>query len=803
MLLKSVSLENIRSYTRQTVLFPEGSILLSGDIGSGKTTILLAVEFAIFGARRGELSAASLLRHGAAQGSVELHLILEGKEIAVKRVLKKGKNGIAQDAGSIVIDGVKTEMTPIELKAKVLELIGYPDELVTKSKSFIFRYTVYTPQEEMKSILFEDAEERLVTLRKIFGIDKYQRIQENAQMYLRHVRQQQKILAAKLEDLPGLEQRHAKVKQEKDFLTLEKDKALAALKSIQQEYDSCKEKKAKMEQQVQHMTIVKQELSYTELSLKEKKERFETNRARREGLLQEIARIMAALQRFPKDLPLPEEMRTNIARLEQQIGDVQASLAAVTQEIIVKEKELLLLTSLKLDQQRSRYLEGKERFEEELAKNAILERQLAEADANIDHVKAKLQNFELQIRSAQSTRQKISALEKCPLCLQNVDHAHKQHIMDEQDATVKVFLPQKESMEKVLAQHLQRKADLAQRQQAFQKMRSEAARAEAELTGVDEKLAHLQQLAIGILTLKQRRDALAREPVAAWTEKKKEFQELLATLANHQEIVRQEKLFKGQLRTLDEEQAVLGNGIAELVGRISFLSKRASELDVLKEYDLLRAQEIDLEQQLRDIMVFSTQKDKEYGFAELQLKEIEQALVEKKAMLSTLHQYHGLEHWLSESFINLAQTIERQLFLQIHQEFSDVFSTWFGLLMEEENFTVRIDESFTPIIEQNGYETEVGHLSGGEKTAVALAYRLALNRVINDVMGTIKTRDLLILDEPTDGFSSEQLDKMRDVLTLLKVKQLILVSHESKMETLVHHIIRINKEHHQSSVTAL
>ena len=40
MLLKRLYVENLRSYKKQEVIFPKGSILLSGDIGSGKTTIL-------------------------------------------------------------------------------------------------------------------------------------------------------------------------------------------------------------------------------------------------------------------------------------------------------------------------------------------------------------------------------------------------------------------------------------------------------------------------------------------------------------------------------------------------------------------------------------------------------------------------------------------------------------------------------------------------------------------------------------------------------------------------------------------
>jgi len=61
-------------------------------------------------------------------------------------------------------------------------------------------------------------------------------------------------------------------------------------------------------------------------------------------------------------------------------------------------------------------------------------------------------------------------------------------------------------------------------------------------------------------------------------------------------------------------------------------------------------------------------------------------------------------------------------------------------------------------------------------------------------MSKIKTRDLVILDEPTDGFSEQQLDKMRDVLQQLNVSQLIIVSHEQKIESFVENVIRFKKD---------
>ena len=54
MKIKRIVLNNIRSYEKEEISFKEGSTLLSGDIGSGKTSVLLGIEFALFGFQPGQ-----------------------------------------------------------------------------------------------------------------------------------------------------------------------------------------------------------------------------------------------------------------------------------------------------------------------------------------------------------------------------------------------------------------------------------------------------------------------------------------------------------------------------------------------------------------------------------------------------------------------------------------------------------------------------------------------------------------------------------------------------------------------------
>ena len=84
MLIKNIKLKNIRSYIDEEIDFDKGITLLSGDIGSGKSTILLAIDFALFGLRKGYLSGSALLRNGENNGSVALTFEIDEKEIRKK-----------------------------------------------------------------------------------------------------------------------------------------------------------------------------------------------------------------------------------------------------------------------------------------------------------------------------------------------------------------------------------------------------------------------------------------------------------------------------------------------------------------------------------------------------------------------------------------------------------------------------------------------------------------------------------------------------------------------------------------------
>jgi exonuclease SbcC len=66
-----VHLENVRSHVKTTVPFAKGFNCLVGGLGCGKSSILYAIDFALFGDPIGR-SYEYLLRDGAESGKVVL-----------------------------------------------------------------------------------------------------------------------------------------------------------------------------------------------------------------------------------------------------------------------------------------------------------------------------------------------------------------------------------------------------------------------------------------------------------------------------------------------------------------------------------------------------------------------------------------------------------------------------------------------------------------------------------------------------------------------------------------------------------
>jgi len=679
MKFKKIKLKNIRSYDEQEVEFPDGAVLLSGDIGSGKTSILLAIEYALFGLQPGQTGSA-LLRNSTDCGEVSLEMEINGRQIIIERRLRRQAKSVTNEYASITIDGEKSESSITELKMKILGLLGYPVEFVKKN-NLLYRYTVYTPQEEMKQIILEDAETRLNILRHVFGIDKYKRIRENLAVILNHMKENSKILQGEIKLL------------EIDY---EKLKSIQLL--LQDIASNITLKEAELISKTQARKSIEAECMELESKIKEK------DVFRKEA---EKSQLMISAK---KDLAssITKEILLISSSLSQEVFDNNKLLKAISD---ISSKTLSI----------------------ESINHKLIE------------INCEISSLEKSIRQAQEEKSRVFSITICPTCLQNVPEVHKHNILNKAEKDISEFnlklwaaTKQKSDLSALLGVEKSEKEKLEKEKQAIEEIKSRAELAEKSKSRIAE--------------LQKQRESSEKDVL----------------------------LLQSQLDTLKKS-------IFEFSKFDNLLKSKQDELK--KAFQIEKNTEISL-----------AESKKELEMTNRELISLKETITVKELSKKKLAETLELSDWLSKHFLGLIDFTERNILIKLRMEFSKLFSRWFNILVPENIFEVHLDENFTPLILQNGVEMEYSFLSGGERTALALAYRLALNQTINSVLSQIRTRNIIILDEPTDGFSEIQLDRMRDVLNELKAEQIIIVSHEQKIENFVNNIIRFRKQNSSSFI---
>ncbi len=189
MLLKGLTLRNIRSYNdgaQVHVELPEGVVLFEGDIGSGKSTLLYAVEFGLFGLS--DMKGVHLLSEGRKEGGVTVVFEAGGMEYTIERKLKAKGEDVVQDECYISSGGERTRLSPSDLKERVVGILGFNEPTHPKAESMVYRYAVFTPQEQMKEILVQNADQRLHVIRRVLGAQSYQVAAENSELVEKRIK---------------------------------------------------------------------------------------------------------------------------------------------------------------------------------------------------------------------------------------------------------------------------------------------------------------------------------------------------------------------------------------------------------------------------------------------------------------------------------------------------------------------------------------------------------------------------------------------------------------------------------------
>jgi DNA repair protein SbcC/Rad50 len=830
--LRHLRVKNIRSYVSATLDFGPGTTLIAGDVGAGKTSLLYAIEMALFGTS--EVDAAYLVRHGAAHAEVAVTLedAEHRHEVSrrFRRVHRKGKVTFEPEAIHFATDGTKTEYSATELRQRVIELLGFPDNPNPSTPSDLWRWAVYVPQERMREILAAKAEDRLETVRKALGVEKYRTAADNAEELAADLRRSARATRAEAELLRHYDDEFASGSQEADRLRVERavvERSIAdrdsTVRTIREEVETADLAVRRMDGDARELESLAREVDADRVTLA-------TRSRAREERTAAIAKERTAIDAGLGEGEALDARRGDLAAIEADLLGRRAELDHLGADLRRLAQARAEVEGAKrrvgpAEQQRTRARTERD------ATRTVLESALRdgpghEPPAPTAHSLEMLDAQILELRSVEDAA--LATLTRAQTTVHEFDDLLHAGVCPRCGQTVRPseFAPHRDEA----STHLQA-ADSEYRHAVSERTRVEGERrsrerferaherwvnaerdrssARTRLGAAEESLAEHETLvaeASAALAESQRRvdqwlPTEARETTLRTDLARIDVERARAAAAVERGAAAAERCrtarvtlqaLEAEVARIDQETTALRARGDERARRIDGLKSRLADAEPRAQQlrdaqTRLRSGEAALATDRDTLARVDTRLDQSVQ----RLRDAERGRGERARRIAEAADLEAKAAWVAGPFREAVWTMERKILAHAQAVFERNFSRYFATLIDDPALVARTDLAFTPAVDIEGERTPAEALSGGERTSLALAFRLALAQVVRS-LGNLRLETIL-LDEPTDGFSPEQIVRMGELLDELALPQVILVSHEDELAAIADRVVRVTK----------
>ncbi len=754
-------MENWKSHEKTELRFGEGTNILLGPNGGGKSSILEAISFALFGTvpalRKRLIRLEDLIMdkpYRAEKAKVELLFQApDGREFTVRREIRRGSPSQAElrEEGKLIAEG------PERVTSYIQELLGMDYELYERA--------VYSEQDQLDLLLREKERKRRID--ELLGIDKLEEARKKAGSLARTF----SLLAQKGEERlaglekEGIEEKLAKLAEEIRKHEERLSSATVERRRVEEELEKKEEELHSLERLREELTKIERELENVKGSIRalqaqcerRREELGPLSRTPLNQLREKVQLLRAELEEVKKERLCKGELyREKWGKKEEKIARINADKKRAEQ--LAKELEQALKATKKLQEM------DLPRLEEELEELRTKGERLLRERADIDAKKSELQKSLEQLRGASA---------QCPVCETPLEENMKEYLISEKSKRLSELQLKIDELEvewkrneterrkkEELWKEAQKLEVESRRAEELVKERSECLKNVAELEKLLEKeIEELALLESETKALEQKEEEIrasvqqAQQALKAAEELKTLETELMRAQAKELQLNRsyvekkkgfdQEKIERLELeiKELTEEKGRLEselNGLQELLGRER---EQAEELEKKKrEIKRVKAEVKNLKQ------------------ASEYFSKVQQALLRTQAVLRG-------------EFVEMVNDLMNRLWTRIYP-YGDFSSL--ALRVQEEG------EYLFGLRDRTGKWVNLeGPVSGGERTAACLTMRMAFSLALAPKLGW------MVLDEPTHNLDKNVIEEVAETLRERlpdEVKQILLITHEEALE---------------------
>jgi len=779
-MITKVKLKNWRSHLDTELDFSDGTNCFIGNVGSGKTTIMDAICFGLFGTflqlQQKKLKLEDIIMKKPVikdQAEVTVYFDVDGTEWSIKRTVTKGKSTAELRKGSELFEGPQS--------SKVTEEV----EKILKMNYELFSRAVYSEQNQLDMFLTIPKGQRMKKIDELLAIDKF----EKARLNTKSLKNKCLSYISEKEDL---------------LKNLEADEDLKKIEIIKREFLEIKEKEDMMNKQLEDVVKRKINTAKDMMILKDQQKKMqiiEEDTKKYTALMEltetDIEKLKTDLVDFAEKTieELNDEnnkINQDIERLSFSIEDEKANLDKLKEEYAEDNAKIKLIEEEKLLKIKQE-AEELENILEKLKKNPLRKVE--------SELKVKQKELEKNQLNTQKALAKISELEDsihelslagsiCPVCNSKLTESKKSSLL---------------SKNKKILEELNKTIEASKK--TMEKLKDEISKLDNKLREtqrLEERFEEIKDSSKRLKTLTNELKDLNNK-VKVFINQKKMFEKNIDLLENNLNDFKKRQDDIKQVISKKEEANIKLDRLKEYGQKLSQLSVEREMLSsfslsvlekIEQEYQNIIGLEKELQTRLSNQEDIVKEKQKLLDEIENKKKVLENYRIEIKRLEAISEQLQLLENSLESTqeqlrkdFVTAVNEAMQSIWPELYP-YKDIYSIKLGI--EEGDYVLQLQDS-------TGWVTADGVVSGGERSIACLALRIALSLVLAPNI------DMLVLDEPTANLDSRTVEVLANVLRdriTNFVEQVFLITHDSSLENAVSgYLYRLEREKEKDGFT--
>ncbi|MFH1473520.1 MAG: SMC family ATPase [Candidatus Aenigmatarchaeota archaeon] len=779
-MITKVKLKNWRSHLDSEFNFSDGTNCFVGSMGSGKTSVMDAICFGLFGTflqlQQRKLKLEDIVMKKPVKkdkAEVSVYFDINGTEFNVKRIIENGRSSAELRKNGELIEGPHATKVTKEV------------ERILKMDYDLFTRAVYSEQNQLDMFLTIPKGERMKKIDQLLAIDKFEKARANT-----------RSLVSRCLDLLREKERIVK--------NLEADESLKKIELLRRQFMEYKEKEVKFKKQLEDIVKKKSRTEKDIIVLK-------TQQKRMQEIEEEKKKFTALLEVTEKDIEkLKDELvefaemtkdqmekeaeiiSGDIQELNLQIESERQSMDKLRGEYAEDNAAINLIESERLPKVMEN-VEELRSIEKRLKKSPLrkLESELSKSRSSLENGQIKLQKSIVKLSEIEDSINELNlAGSACPVCDGKLPPAKKTKLLttkkkkiDELKKEIKKLQPDVIKIKRSINKLEEEINETKLLKQKFEELKD----SEKEMRSLNDLLNKSKSKTKVFDTQKrmfEKNIQMLEDSLSKFREKQEKIKKFLSKEEEVTEKLNRSKKYRQDLVMLDKEKE-------------QYLSFSPAILDKYEsDYRSIIILEREIETNLKNLSTILDEK-----------KNLLDEIKSKKEMLENFMLEIRKTHAITDQLKLLANALvitQEQLRKEFVSAVNEAMQTiWNELYPYKDIYNIRLGieggDYVLQLQDSTGWIPADGIASGGERSMAALTLRIAFSLVLAPQL------KWLVLDEPTHNLDSRAVDELANVLRERInsfVDQVFLITHDPSLENAVSgYLYRLDREKEKDGFT--